>query len=96
MPETESTQAAEDAATIAALVRALEKKHGKKKPLPTIPIGTRVRVRHSFDAPASIGTVVGRDGYGFDAVAVIFDEPAPRGFEDGCCAGADHCEVVTR
>src|SRR5690242_1262869 len=78
-------------ATISALVRQLTKRH-KKKPLPTIPIGTRVWVHDS--GAAGIGTVVGRDGYGFDAVAVIFDEPAPRGFEDGCCAGVDQCEVL--
>lgn len=79
-------------ATIAALVWALERKYGKKKPLPTIPIGTRVRVHGS--GAAGVGTVVGRDGYGFDGVAVIFDAPAPRGFEDGCCAGVEQCEVL--
>jgi hypothetical protein len=85
---------AEKDATIQALVRALEKRHGKGKkwPLPAIPIGTRVRV-HDTGA-AGVGTVVGRDGYGFDGVSIIFDDPAPRGFEDGCCAGVEQCEVL--
>lgn len=85
---------AEKDAAIAALVRALERAHGreKKKP-PTIPIGTRVRVHDS--SAGGVGTVVGRDGYGFDGVVVIYDEPAPRGFEDGCCAGVEQCEVLT-
>jgi hypothetical protein len=78
-------------ATIAALVRALTKRHDK--PLPTIPIGTRVRVHDS--GAAGVGTVVGRDGYTFDAVSIIYDDPAPRGFEDGCCAAVEQCEVLT-
>lgn len=81
-------------ATITALVRALEMRpsRGKKWRLPTIPIGTRVRVHDS--GASGIGTVVGRDGHGFDGVLVIFDEPAPRGFENGCCAGIEQCEVL--
>lgn len=76
-----------------ALTRALVKRT-KKKNLPTIPIGTRVRVHDS--GAAGVGTVVGKDGYGFDGVSIIFDEPAPRGFEDGCCAGVEQCEPLTR
>lgn len=89
------TQSAEKDATIKALVRELEKRHGngKKKPLPAIPIGSRVQVNDS-GLRGHVGTVVGRDGYGFDGVAVIFDEPAPRGYEDGCCAGVEQCSVI--
>lgn len=76
---------------ISALTRQLVERD--KKRLPTIPIGTRVRV-HDTSA-AGIGTVVGKDGYGFDGVVVIFDPPAPRGFEDGCCAGVEQCEVLS-
>ena len=86
----------EQDAAIKALVRAATKMHtgGKKKTkLPTIPIGTRVRVTDS--GARGVGTVVGRDGYGFDGVWIIFDEPTPRGFEDGCCAGVEQCEVLT-
>jgi hypothetical protein len=73
---------------IAALVTALER---KSKRLPSIPIGSRVSVGRM-----GIGTVVGADGVNFDGVAVIFDPPAPRGFEDGCCAGVEECEVLTQ
>lgn len=73
--------------TCAALVKALER---KSKRLPTIPIGTRVRV-HGL----GVGTVVGADGVNFDGVEVIFDSPAPRGYEDGCCAGVTGCEVLS-
>lgn len=74
--------------TIAALTRRLNRRD--KKRLPTIPIGSRVDVRNM-----GVGTVVGADGVGFDGVVVIFDPPAPRGFEDGCCAGVDECEVLS-
>lgn len=80
---------ADYAATIAALIRQLERRHAER-PLPTIPIGSRVHVRN-----VGVGTVVGRDGYGADGVLVIFDLPAPRGYEDGCCAGVDECEVLS-